>query len=270
MRYPLPKESLRGAILRWEVFRDKQGRLVTYQDVPADAGNWVRLPDGSRRNVGTNWGIIPNTYATYLGVEPWTVTRSMMKGITLDIACDVGVELFYKRPGFVKLPWCPLIEAAFDTGWGSGPPRAIRFLQEMVGAQADGVIGPQTVRLVWEYMGRTQMSVALAQFRELRRSYYLAISDPDSTNRQHRANHRFRDLWLGRADYFRVENPDFMRTWSNPNKLIDAMADPDMGDFSAPATPSVEPPAPPRKPVEREDGPGLLAIVLSWIARLFR
>jgi lysozyme family protein len=38
---------------------------------------------------------------------------------------------------------------AFDAAVNSGPSRAARWLQEAVGADQDGVIGPQTIAAVW-------------------------------------------------------------------------------------------------------------------------
>src|SRR5690606_26929880 len=126
-----------------------------WQAMPEDAGNWVALPGGGRRLVGTMRGVTPAAFARWRGLQPWQVDAGRMKAeITLDVAVTIGLEHYYRQPGFDRLEWSPLVEIAVDIGWGSGPVRGIRMLQVLVGAEPDGIIGPRTEAAYAAAIGR--------------------------------------------------------------------------------------------------------------------
>lgn len=91
----------------------------------------------------TNKGITQATYDAYLGPRR---KRSVL------LITDVEVAAIYKSRYWDavhgdELP-AGLDYAVFDFGVNSGPSRAIRYLQNAVGAKADGVWGPATYKAV--------------------------------------------------------------------------------------------------------------------------
>ncbi|MGN6819306.1 MAG: glycoside hydrolase family 108 protein [Sphingomonas sp.] len=119
---------------------------------PDDNGNWfdpIRYKTGlpQRRNkgtlVGSKYGVTAYALANYRGVS--NITAADMRNLTHDEAVNIGVELYFNRPGFSKLPWNRVTMSVVDKGWGSGPGTAIRILQRLIGVPADGAIGPMTV-----------------------------------------------------------------------------------------------------------------------------
>jgi lysozyme family protein len=198
--WPTPHDAFRTAILAWE---------GTWQDDPNDAGNYAHGWNGSVRLVGTMRGVTPDVYAAYCDIDPAAVTAERMQAdITPDVAADVGQTLFYVDPGFAQLTWSPLIAAAMDIGWGSGPAVAIRMLQSLTGAAADGVIGPQTRYAVDAYLEAHDIAAACDALADRRAAFYVAISPPGSQNA------RFRTGWLSRANWFRGCNPAFWAPWA--------------------------------------------------------
>lgn len=59
--------------------------------------------------------------------------------------------------------------AVFDFAVNSGVPRAVRTLQELVGADVDGIIGPKTLDLAKRYEGRLHEDICDERLRFLRR-----------------------------------------------------------------------------------------------------
>jgi lysozyme family protein len=134
--FPTPLQAFETVIAKWEGL---------WSDDPADAGNWAHCHDGTRKLIGTQHGVTPDVYAEWLNIDPPTLTpQAMQSQITLALAAEIAVKLFYLGPKFNRLSWSPLVAIAMDAGWGSGPARGIILLQQLVGAIDDGSIGPQT------------------------------------------------------------------------------------------------------------------------------
>lgn len=108
-----------------------------YQCDPADTGN--RNAYGVL--VGTNWGITPDTYTRFYNRIP---SAEDMAGLTQNEAKEI-YRLFYLQP-FDGVTDGDLKQELVDFGINCGVPTAIRSLQQAVGAKADGVIGPETLR----------------------------------------------------------------------------------------------------------------------------
>lgn len=136
---------------------DHEGGLSMH---PSDNGNWYdaaryrkNLPQ--KRNMGTlvgsKFGVTAYALVRYRLRKGWSldkalvVTAATIKALDLPTAIDIGFELYFKEPGFDQLPWNRVTMSIFDKGWGSGPGRAIKMMQEMVGANNDGDIGPKTI-----------------------------------------------------------------------------------------------------------------------------
>lgn len=236
-----------------------------FQAIPNDKGNWVTMPDGSRRLIGTMRGVTPGALAEYLGVPAHTITVEQIKNVSHETAVDIGVKNYYHRPGFDKLPWCPLTEAVVDTGWGSGPARAARMLQQMVDTAADGIIGPLTIDAVWNFLLSNGHWSALDAFAARREAFYLRISRPGTSNAI------FRNGWLRRARYYKSNNTEFTSKWRDletPQEMYERLSDKEIG-ADEPSVPSI-----PYKP--REELPATEVVkdevsfwqrILDWITK---
>jgi lysozyme family protein len=103
-----------------------------YVNHPSDPGGMTNL--GVTKRVWEEWVGHPVTEATMRALKPEAVAplykNKYWDKIQGDFLPD-GVDL-----------------AVFDAAVNSGPGRAAKWLQELVGAKADGFIGPQTLATV--------------------------------------------------------------------------------------------------------------------------
>lgn len=111
---------------------DREGGFVNH---PKDPGGM------------TNLGVTQRAWAEWVG-HP--VSEKEMRALTVE-----KVSLFYKRKYWDKvagdlLP-AGLDHAVFDFAVNSGPGRAAKFLQELLGVTPDGAIGPQTLKALAKY-----------------------------------------------------------------------------------------------------------------------
>ncbi|MFM4731879.1 glycoside hydrolase family 108 protein [Aeromonas salmonicida] len=75
---------------------------------------------------------------------------------------------------------CPLIAIAlFDGAVHHGPGRSVRQLQQALGILVDGVLGPQTLRVLAAKTGRDGGRALLLGLLEIRASYMLGIVRKD-------------------------------------------------------------------------------------------
>jgi lysozyme family protein len=103
-----------------------------YVNHPSDPGGMTNL--GVTKKVLEEWVGHPVTEATMRALKPEDVSALYKNKYWDKIQGDFlpdGVDL-----------------AVFDAAVNSGPGRAAKWLQELVGAKADGVIGPQTLTTV--------------------------------------------------------------------------------------------------------------------------
>lgn len=98
----------------------------------------------------TKFGITHKTLAAHLGVP--SVTAERVKALTLTEAEAIYRKSYWQQSGGDVLPK-GLDYAAFDFGVNSGPHRAVKALQKVVGTKADGWIGEATLGAVAEYPG---------------------------------------------------------------------------------------------------------------------
>lgn len=123
-------------VIRWEtVYRN--GTPVATND-PDDPGGLTKFGIDQRSNPGVDVANLAEKQAVELYRREWA-----------DCRAD-------------RLEW-PLALAHFDSAVNVGPGQAARFLQRAVGEDADGVIGPKTLRAVQAACDdRGAKSVALA------------------------------------------------------------------------------------------------------------
>lgn len=98
----------------------------------------------------TKYGITHRTLAAHRGVP--SVTAAQVKAMTKAEAEEIYRKSYWTQSGGDLLP-VGLDYAAFDFGVNSGPARAVKSLQKVVGITQDGIVGSQTVDAVNRYSG---------------------------------------------------------------------------------------------------------------------
>ena len=73
-----------------------------------------------------------------------------IKNLSVQDAIDIYKRDYYSKYNIDKLPY-PFNISVFDHGVNSGQLTAIKFLQECVNTDKDGLIGPNTIRLVSKF-----------------------------------------------------------------------------------------------------------------------
>lgn len=95
----------------------------------------------------TNMGITYKTLARWRGVSPRSITPQDVKNLTRDEAIAIYDAMYWDTVRADRLP--PAIAyAAFDFAINSGPARAVKELQKLIGTKADGIIGGHTMRRI--------------------------------------------------------------------------------------------------------------------------
>ena len=158
---PTPRQELSYAIQTWEGL---------FQDQPQDKANWV-----NGVCVGTMRGVTPAVLAAHRGIPVASVTKDMMKTVTLEEAADIGVDRFYKGTGLDLLPWGPATAALVDIGWGSGPRQAILFAQRLSGAKDDGRVGAETIECYTNWVAKVGWEEATRAVYKMRIAFYDLI-----------------------------------------------------------------------------------------------
>lgn len=100
-----------------------------YVDHPKDPGG------------ATNKGVTLATFRRF--IKPGG-TKSDLRKLTTDQAAHCYKKFYWDRVSGDDLP-AGVDYAVFDFAVNSGPSRAAKYLQKLVGAVADGVIGPATI-----------------------------------------------------------------------------------------------------------------------------
>ena len=124
-------QSSFGAALAF-VLRQEGG----YSDNPADPGG------------ATNLGITRRTLAGWRKVSPWwNLPKTAVQALSAAEAGEIYRALYWSPVAGDDLP-AGLDLAVFDFAVNSGPDRAARALQGIVGVAVDGRIGPKTLAAV--------------------------------------------------------------------------------------------------------------------------
>lgn len=115
-----------------------------YANSPSDSGG------------PTKYGVTHRTLAAWRGVE--SVSAEDVKNLGAAEAEEIYRVGYWGQSGGSVLP-VGLDYAAFDFGVNSGPARAVKTLQKVVGVVQDGSIGPQTLAAVNSYPGGVPMLI---------------------------------------------------------------------------------------------------------------
>jgi lysozyme family protein len=114
-------------------------------------GGYSKRPDDPE----TNYGITIQTARAY-------GYRGPIGNIPLDIVRRIYRQGYWERCRCDDLPEHPSRLVVFDAAVNSGPGQSIKWLQQAVGVEPDGVIGAETLRALSVYNGRTLQDLTLA------------------------------------------------------------------------------------------------------------
>ena len=107
---------------------------------------------------------------TMMGITSGTLAAANKQGIvsckdirklTREEAAEIYEVNYWERSHANDMPW-PLCCLHFDAAVNSGPGQSIKWLQQAVGVEPDGVIGAETLRALSVYNGRTLQDLTLA------------------------------------------------------------------------------------------------------------
>ncbi len=168
-------------------------------------GGFVKDPDDP--GGATKFGV---TLATMrrLGIDvtgDGQVTEADVRGLTRDRAAAIFVEHYFRKPGIDRLPEA-VQPPVFDMYVNAGA-NAVRILQRLLAdmgfdLDADGAIGPQTVRAASDAAGRDAALFADA-YGIARRNYYYALGDQRPVSRKYaRRKDGGKGGWITRAEAF--------------------------------------------------------------------
>lgn len=134
----------------------------------------------------TNLGVTKRAWAEYLGRA---INEGEMKALTLET-----VKPFYRKMYWDKC-YCDSLPngvdyAVFDFAVNAGPSQAAKLLQRAVGADADGVIGKNTLALI----DATHIKDILQSFSNQKRDFYRVIVARTPTQA------KFLNGWLNRIN----------------------------------------------------------------------
>lgn len=116
-------------------------------------------------------GVTKRVYEEWVG---YPVTKDFMKTLTVD-----HVKTLYKVKYWDKVKGDALPDgldlSVFDFGVNAGPRRANRYLQILVGATSDGIIGPATLQAVKDKGSQIGAKALVRGYADLRHSYYRKL-----------------------------------------------------------------------------------------------
>lgn len=128
-------------------------------------GGYVNHPDDPGGE--TNLGVTKRVY------EEWGGTKDM-KDLTVEDVAPIYKKNYWDRVKGDELP-SGLDLCVFDFGVNAGTGRAAKYLQSMVGASADGAIGPATIRSVHVYVQIEGLGATIDKYQLDRQNYYESL-----------------------------------------------------------------------------------------------
>jgi lysozyme family protein len=121
----------------------------------------------------TNLGIARTTWQDWTG-KP--ASESDMRALTPEKVAPLYAARYWNVNHCADLP-AALALCVFSFGVTSNPNRAARYLQKLVGAAQDGVVGPGTLKAVQAFVASHGIAEAVRQYQDLRRGFYRSLSD---------------------------------------------------------------------------------------------
>lgn len=132
-------------------------------------GGYVNHPDDPGGE--TNLGVTRKVYEEWVG---GCVGPDAMKELTVEDVAPIYEKNYWARVKGDDLP-SGLDLCVFDFGVNAGTGRAAKYLQTLVGATADGAIGPATLRAVNQYVEENGLAETIISYQENRLRYYQKL-----------------------------------------------------------------------------------------------
>jgi len=132
----------------------------------------------------TNFGVTKKTWAEYLGRS---INDGEMKALTIETVKPFYRKMYWEKCRCDELP-SGLDYAVFDFAVNAGTTQSAKLLQRSVGADADGIIGKNTLALIYA----THVDDVLEAFSNQKRDFYktIVMRNPTQT--------KFLNGWLNR------------------------------------------------------------------------
>lgn len=157
-----------------------------FQQLRNDRGNYV-----NGRLIGTNFGVTPAALAEYRGVDASSITVDDIRNLDEGEARQIFLDNYYFRPGLDRLPE-HLQANVFDMYVNSGT-NAIKILQDMLGVEEDGILGPETLEAL------ENTNITNDMYADRRIQYYTGVA------RNRPSQRGFLDGWINRANRYKGE-----------------------------------------------------------------
>ena len=119
----------------------------------------------------TNLGVTKRVYEDWVG---YAVSEHTMQNLTEEDVAPIYKKNYWDRVKGDDLPE-GLNLCVFDFGVNAGTGRAAKYLQTMVGAKADGAIGPATLRAVETFVKQEGLKGAIELYQKNRLAYYKKL-----------------------------------------------------------------------------------------------
>jgi lysozyme family protein len=116
----------------------------------------------------TNLGVTKRVW------EEWGGTKDM-RDLTPEDVAPLYKKNYWDRVKGDDLP-SGLDLAVFDWAVNSGTGRAAKKLQSMIGTVADGGIGPNTLRILGEYIDEHGIEATIENYQGVRQEFYESLS----------------------------------------------------------------------------------------------
>lgn len=145
----------------------------------------------------TNLGV---TRATW---EAWTkreASEADMRALTVEKVAPLYHQRYWQALRCDDLP-AGLALCVFDFGVNAGPVRSARYLQRVVGAAQDGIVGPATIAAVEASVRASGEVQLIRNFQNSRREYYRQLGTFST----------FGKGWLRRVDAVEQVAMEFVR-----------------------------------------------------------
>ena len=112
----------------------------------------------------TNMGVTKRVYEEFGGTKD-------MKDLEFEDVMPIYKKNYWDRVKADDLP-AGLDLCVFDFGVNAGTGRAAKYLQSLVGAAADGAIGPNTLKTVEVYVQIEGIEATIEAYQKNRQGYY--------------------------------------------------------------------------------------------------
>ena len=145
---------------------------------PADNGNWTGGRRGQGALVGSKYGVTAGAVAMYRGVPVASITKADIANLTKEEAVAIGVKNYYHAPGLDRLPFNRVTLSIIDKGWGSGPGRAIKLLNRMLGQPEVSSLSQQTINAYAAFIARVGEEAAARKWADVRIAFDTSLGQP--------------------------------------------------------------------------------------------